>query len=93
MTDADRMYVAILAFRSTANGNETVVYRRRSIRALDSRAARERALALGAEGALRDEIFEGVRAMTEIERWNGEGLAELASHLKVELAAHPLSKP
>jgi hypothetical protein len=46
---------------------------------------------LGTENRLPDEIFDGVRAITEIEPWHGEGVAELIDHLKAELESHPFS--
>ena len=100
MTDAGRLFVVLLAFRSTAPGSETVSFRRRLIRAPSSKAARERALALGEEGVPPDSgdssgrpwIFAGVQAITEIELWHGEGLDELDNHVKAELAANPFLK-
>ena len=97
MTDTDRLFVAVLMFRSNAPESETIRLRRRLIRAPSLDAAREQASGLGTEGVPPSDssgaswIFAGVRAITEFGPWRGEGLDELERHLKAQLAGHPFS--
>jgi hypothetical protein len=58
-------------------------------------AARERATVLGTEGAPLGAdsadlwVFTGIRALTEVEPWHGEGVDELEGHVQAELGANP----